>query len=724
MYRIPPTIAPAVQPRTSTQESPSEPAGARSPSVSQRVEAFEALGRGPMARTSQGPAAPRMRIALPRSPETSASTQPKPEFTALDRLMSSYDGRNLSMFFVAGGVLNAAKALESAKHVMLLTGFSVAANMPETDGPPGTAALGHALRELGKIVTYVTDPGNAAIMKAAVGALDSKAAQYGRLLTFDASHDGSAVGKANELLDKYKPDAVVAIELPSRAADGSRHNMRGVNIDPFNGPVDEILVQANKRERVTTVGVGDGGNEAGMGGLPGIPKALDGSEMAAKVPAQHPATSWNSNLGGEAIGAVMLARAGKLDKLHTPEQQAGVITATLAAGAVDGVTRKKIAGELSDDGKTTSGVDGFSIQVHGAMLEMLKNIAGGEIPRGILARQTPDKAEPFLIGAFDSSNGGLVAAKNLAGFLEQRSNHGARFAIVVDHGNAPYGVKTRDQLITLVGNGLKTAQAVGVDVIAMACNTACTSFPESMQGLKTPVLDLIDVTAKTIANLGGNKPAMFSTPATAKDPMYPNKVRDASSDGKMSLTAIGAHEWAPLINDLKHHESASAEEKQFTAEVVKKYVEKVPLDASSVWLCCTHYPALKPHIEAAMKETGRGHIPVIDPMEHQAEAIIAHLDNHGDQINRSRRLADLTPLVLTTGTERENNVKMSADKLLGRDDSHIVYTRFDKKFDMALLSMQLFKPASSPEGDASGNQQTPTSPNSLRADATSSSAAH
>lgn len=667
---------------------------------------FEQLGR--RTASSSGQATPRARVSLQNLNAAQRSTQ---QYSALDSLISSYDGRNLSRFFVPGGVLNVAMALENAKHVMLLTGFSVAAGMPETDGPPGTAALGNALRILGKNVTYVTDQGNASIMRATVAPMNAKTAEFGRLLKFNSAHDGSAVKDANTLLDEYKPDAVVAIELPSRSVDGSRHNMRGVNIDPFNGPVDEILVQANLRYGITTAGVGDGGNEAGMGGLQGIPKALDGSEMAAVVPAQHQATAWNSNLGAEAIAAVMLARAGKLDQLHTPEQQAGAIQAALAAGAVDGVTRGKVAGEPSEDGKTTTGVDGFSIRVHAAMLEMLKNTAGLTIPRGIVAKEAPGSQEPFLIGAFDSSNGGLVAAKNLAGFVEERSNHNARFAIVVDHGNAPYGVKSRPELITLVGNGLKTAQALSVDVIAMACNTACTAFPEAKKNLKTPVLDLIDITAKAVAKLGGDRPAMFSTPATAKDPMYPNKVRDASGGKIANLQPIGAEEWAPLINNLEHL-SDSPEVQARTEAAVKKYVDKVPMDATSVWLCCTHYPAIKPHIERAMQASGRGHIPVIDPMEHQAEAIIAHLDSHGDQIDRSRRLDDLSPLVLTTGQELDR-VKLSAEKLLARSDSTTVYTRFDQKFDMTLLSEHMFKPAGSSgaptSADASPSLASPRS---------------
>jgi glutamate racemase len=605
--------------------------------------------------------------------------------TAMDALVSAYDGRNLSRFHVQGGVLSAAKALAKANHVMVLTGFSVAAGKPETDGPPGAAALGHALQELGKTVTFVTDRDNAPIMKAAMKPIDAESAQYSRFITFDAAHGDEATHKANELLDLHRPDAVVAVELPGRSEDGSRRNMRGVAVD-FNGPVDSIVLAANDRPEITTVGVGDGGNEAGMGGLSGLPRGLDGSNIASVVPVNHPVTAWASNVGAEAIAATMLASADKLDKLHTPEQQGASVRATLKAGAVDGVTRKHHVGELSDDKLTTTGVDGFSLQVHAGTLEMLKNVARIAAP-GFQASATPKDGKPFVIAAFDSSNGGLVAAKNLAGFLKYRSPHeDARFLIVADHGNAPYGEKTRDTLVTLVGRGLKVADKAGADVIAMACNTACTAFPEAREGLKAPVVDLISETSSAIVEHGGKKPVAFSTPATAKDPMYPDKVNDAS-DGKVAMTMIGCQEWAPLVNDLKHVQGASKNDQAAVADAVAKYVKQIPKDATSVWLCCTHYPALKPQIESAMKKHGRGYIPVVDPMEYQADAIIKTMAGRVPGAGAPNRSTDKTPIVVTSGTAADR-VEASAKDLLGTNPI-VVYSRAGKSFNVELVDEHL-----------------------------------
>jgi glutamate racemase len=620
----------------------------------------------------------------------------------LDRLLTANDLRDVSRFHVEGGALSAAKALEHADRVMILTGFSVdhtdpanpaSPGLPETDGPPGAAALAHALWELGKVVTFVTDKANEPVLRAAVKALNPEAEQYARFDVMDAPHAGHAASRqADALLDKHRPDAVVAIELPSRNENGERLNMRGKNINGFNAPVDQLLINARRREDITTVGVGDGGNDAGMGGLAGIPKALDGATMAAAVPADHPVTAWNSNLGATAIGAVMLQRAGKLDKLLTGEQQDDAIRATIKAGAVDGVTRGREVNQPTADGRNYTGVDGHSLDVHRGMLELLRTNVAQLPPGGIVAKRSPDHDKPFLVGLFDSGNGGLIAAQNVAKFLQYRMPRKARLVIVTDHGSGAYGDKEHEELVSLVAKGLKTGEDVGVDVIAMACNTACTAFPTANDGISVPVLDLIETTAEQIVNHGGDRPAMLSTQRTAESPDYPSKIAQYARAGvdqsKRNVRlrdgyAIGAPGWAERVNNLDHL-STDPEVSGEVDATVAEYVDKVPRDATSLWLCCTHYPALKERIEKRLEERGMGHIPVIDPMEYQADRIITTLEDE-NIIVRHDRLATFSPVVLTTSTEA-GIVERSAQKLMDATDTQVIHTQFGEGHTIELIS--------------------------------------
>ena len=67
----------------------------------------------------------------------------------IDQLMAlDPGGRGIAAFFVRGGATTAARALRKSRRVLLTTGFMVGPGLPETDGPPGTACLGRALRTL------------------------------------------------------------------------------------------------------------------------------------------------------------------------------------------------------------------------------------------------------------------------------------------------------------------------------------------------------------------------------------------------------------------------------------------------------------------------------------------------------------------------------------------------------------------------------------------------
>ncbi|MDB5840788.1 MAG: putative aspartate/glutamate/hydantoin racemase [Herminiimonas sp.] len=299
----------------------------------------------------------------------------------VELLSRSYNERRINDFTrpPRGGDLHTAvTALARARNVILCTGFNVAEGMPETDGPPGLAALGHALHVLGKTVTFVTDRINMPLVRAALQVLDPQVADQ---VTFDVmdEKDDDAIPRANQILDARQADLVLALELTGRNVDGKRLNMRGVNINEFNSAVDEVMNQANRR-KLQTIGVGDGGNEAGMGGAEHVPTAMNGELMQSAIRARHQVFAWNSNLGGIAIAEILLAIGSRKDKSCTGEQLTGMISAVIALGAVDGVTRgrnlnEQVENHLGVTGKTEhTGVDGFDTTTHTVFLDMVKKI--------------------------------------------------------------------------------------------------------------------------------------------------------------------------------------------------------------------------------------------------------------------------------------------------------------------------------------------------------------
>ena len=283
-------------------------------------------------------------------------TDPIDQVLALD-----LGARGIARFFVAGGAAAAARALRGARRILIATGFTVAPDTPETDGPPGAAVLGHALRRLGARVRYVTDPVNVPVLTAALAVLDERAA------VFAYPHgDGAAAG----ILATERPTHLVAIERPGRTASGHYLNLRGMPIDEWNHRVDELFLvngatRSRAMRRAATIGIGDGGNEIGMGNVRRRLGRQGGvlARIASVVRVDHLVVAGTSNWGAYGVVAA-LARLSGRDLLHTPEAEARLIEACVDAGACDGVTRR-----------SEPTVDGLSIEVHGAIVTLLRQIA-------------------------------------------------------------------------------------------------------------------------------------------------------------------------------------------------------------------------------------------------------------------------------------------------------------------------------------------------------------
>uniref|UniRef100_A0A3Q4BRV4 D-glutamate cyclase-like C-terminal domain-containing protein n=1 Tax=Mola mola TaxID=94237 RepID=A0A3Q4BRV4_MOLML len=139
----------------------------------------------------------------------------------------------------------------------------------ETDGPPGAFAMATILLSLGKQVTMVMDKRALGMNKDII----AEAVQKGvlkteiQLVTFESSDPNSALRFLCHDGDPNKPryDHLVAIERSGRAEDGNHYNMKGVNIKHLVDPIDDLFIAAKNIPGISTTGIGDGGNELGMG---------------------------------------------------------------------------------------------------------------------------------------------------------------------------------------------------------------------------------------------------------------------------------------------------------------------------------------------------------------------------------------------------------------------------------------------------------------------------
>jgi hypothetical protein len=257
----------------------------------------------------------------------------------IDHLLALDPGRRgIARFFVWGGAAAAARALARGRRALITTGFALGPGLPETDGPPGAASLGRALRALGLEVTYVTDPVTVPPLESALKVLGEPA----DIVTFHATTAGAGE-VARRLLSEHAPSHLIAIERPGRNRAGDYLSMRAESVRDWNGPLDALFLARGGRgtRRPITIGVGDGGNEIGMGNVRARVARVGANarRFASIVTVDHLVVAGTSNWGAYGIVAELSRLAGR-DLLHSSEDEQRMIAACVAAGAVDGVTRR------------------------------------------------------------------------------------------------------------------------------------------------------------------------------------------------------------------------------------------------------------------------------------------------------------------------------------------------------------------------------------------------
>ena len=260
-------------------------------------------------------------------------------------LLARHDpgGRGLASSDAESHLYSAAANLLDAERVILVTGFCIrAAMIGETDGPSGTLAVAHALRQLGKEVVLVSDKFSDGLLEAGAKVLG---APYPITVLSPVQEESDRAIDA--LLASFAPTQVVAIERPGSAIDGHRYSMRGEILDELVPSADRLLTPPGERS-YATIAVGDGGNELGMGHLrDSLMDRINLCELIfCDTEADHVIPAGISNWGAYALTASLAVLSGK-PILIKPEDELAVLEAQVAVGAVDGCTRKN---EVSVDG--------------------------------------------------------------------------------------------------------------------------------------------------------------------------------------------------------------------------------------------------------------------------------------------------------------------------------------------------------------------------------------
>jgi hypothetical protein len=150
----------------------------------------------------------------------------------------------------------------SGQRIGIVTGFYIADADPpafETDGPPGALALAAALRTLNRRVCLFTPP---ELHKAIVVGMEECGIPTNANVRNISITSTRSISETSALDDLTH---LVFIECVGPSADGRCYSMRGRDVTDTPTPGLWLWKQLSKEKSIVTIGIGDGGNEIGMG---------------------------------------------------------------------------------------------------------------------------------------------------------------------------------------------------------------------------------------------------------------------------------------------------------------------------------------------------------------------------------------------------------------------------------------------------------------------------
>lgn len=254
-------------------------------------------------------------------------------------------------------------------HLAIVTGFTIPTAEPpacETDGPLGAVFLARALVPAGIGVTIVTDPNaHGAVLIGLEGCGLEEWVPVLRLPSDEAGHTELRT-RLNDVTH------LLALERvgPSHA-DGRCYSMRGRDITDSMRPAEWLFTA--RAPGIVTLGIGDGGNEIGMGKVPRavIARCIpNGDQVACRVATDQLIVAGVSNWGayGLAAGVRLLGGVRHDPHLFDPNREHDLLRLMVEQGGlVDGVTSRREAT-----------VDGMQFERSGEVLRQIGAMVAGE----------------------------------------------------------------------------------------------------------------------------------------------------------------------------------------------------------------------------------------------------------------------------------------------------------------------------------------------------------
>jgi glutamate racemase len=237
--------------------------------------------------------------------------------------------------------------------------------------------------------------------------------------------------------------------------------------------------------------------------------------------------------------------------------------------------------------------------------------------------------DPRPIGVFDSGVGGLTVLREVVRRLPDEPT-----VYLGDNARAPYGTRTDEEVLRFTGQALDRLVEQDVKAVVIACNTStAVALADVRRRYPLPILGVIRPGAAAAALATRvRRVGVIATPATVRSHAYFNAIKEVNPAVEVYEHATPA--FVPMVEAglLGGPEVESAVRDSLAPllgerDAAGEFVFPLPASAriDTLLLGCTHYPLLRPVIEAV---AGDG-VAVVDSATATASALVDLLAMNG-----------------------------------------------------------------------------------------------
>lgn len=250
------------------------------------------------------------------------------------------------------------------------------------------------------------------------------------------------------------------------------------------------------------------------------------------------------------------------------------------------------------------------------------------------------------IGIFDSGVGGTSIWTSIHEILPNEST-----LYLADSANAPYGQKTKEEIVRLSIKNTEFLINQGCKMIVVACNTATTNAIEYLRKhYNVPFIGIEPAIKPAAIHTKTKTIGILATKGTLSSELFHNKSEIYAEDITI-IEQVGSG----LVELI---ENGKLESQELRNMLIKYCEPMLKQNIDYLVLGCTHYPYLIP----ILKEILPKHITILDSGDAVAKQTRLVLEKHqlinvSDTMTEAMFLTNGNPLVLNQLLGESKNVK-------------------------------------------------------------------